>query len=219
MNAQYTRDNPSPRYKELVQLYRQMHEEGEQFLGIPPGQTFPGQSLPPQAGRIKRLIDMTHSRTLLDYGSGKGLQYKMSPVRIPNIGEFKSMQEYFGVESIYCYDPSYMPFSRLPKDFFDGVISTDVLEHCPEPDLSWIIDEIFSYADKFVFTSVCCAPANKRLANGENAHCTIRPPEWWSQLFSKVAASHPDIRWEIVIIEKKNGAFIESSLASDSTQS
>jgi hypothetical protein len=45
---------------------------------------------------------------------------------------WNSMKEYWGVESIRCYDPGYPPFSTLPEGRFDGVICTDVLEHCPE---------------------------------------------------------------------------------------
>jgi hypothetical protein len=66
------------------------------------------------------------------------------------------------------------PFSALPEGRFDGVVCTDVLEHCPEEDLPWIVGELFGYARLFVFANVACYPAAKKLPNGENAHCTIR---------------------------------------------
>jgi hypothetical protein len=213
MDTNYSRDNPSPRYKELLELYRQMHEEGEKFMGIPPEKTFPGQSLPPQAPRIARLIDLTGAHTILDYGSGKGMQYKLSPIQIPGIGIFSSIQDYWAVDSIHCYDPNYGPYSALPTDKFDGVICTDVLEHCPEPDLPWILDEIFGYATKFVFANAACYPAKKRLANGENAHCTIRPPEWWIELIRKIAADYPHLKWKVVIQHVQPQGVVETPLS------
>jgi len=192
----YSRAVPSPRYAELQQLYRTMHEQGEAFLKMPPEMTFPGSSLPPQAGRIKTLIERTGARTLLDYGSGKGLQYRLKEFRDAGGRSWPGIVDYWGVGSVECYDPGYPPFSRLPGDTYDGVISTDVLEHCPEEDLAWILEEIFAFATRFVFTNVACYPASKRLPNGENAHCTVKPPDWWRELLAATAARHPGIVWE-----------------------
>lgn len=193
----HNRQNPSPRYRELTAMYQSMHTEGEKFLGIPPEKTFPGQSLLPQAGRIKEMIMRHGARTLLDYGAGKGMQYRPMQIIAEGIGEWPSIQAFWEVGEVHCYDPAYAPFSKLPDKKFDGVISTDVLEHCPEEDIPWILDEIFSYAIRFVFANVACYPAKKRLPNGENAHCTIREPEWWRQLLSDVSSKHPDIKWEV----------------------
>jgi hypothetical protein len=106
------------------------------------------------------------------------------------------VQEYWGVERIVCFDPAYEPFSRPPQGRFDGVICTDVLEHCPEPDLAWIIAELFGFARQFVFASIACHPALKRLPNGENAHCTVRPPQFWAELFTSAANGCPGVLWE-----------------------
>lgn len=195
----FSRAQPSPRYLDLVAQYRQMHEQGERYLNIPPQDTFPGASLPPQAPRIKRLIEATKASSILDYGSGKGRQYELRDVELPDGTKAESIMDYWGVDFVHCYDPSYAPFSKLPQARFDGVISTDVLEHCPEQDMPWILDEMFSFADRFVFANVVCYPARKRLPNGENAHCTIKPAEWWIELLKGVAANRPGILWEFVI--------------------
>ena len=195
-NAPFTRDHPSPRYRELVSLYRQMHEHGEQFLGAPAAETFPGLSLDAQIARIKALIACTGAQTILDYGCGKGMQYRPRMITDRNGGRWLSVVDYWNINEVACYDPAYEPYSRLPEGKFDGVISTDVLEHCPEQDVPWIIDEIFGYATRFVFANVACYPARKRLPDGENAHCTIKPAEWWEQLFRQSGARHPGIVWE-----------------------
>lgn len=210
-SSAFSRTNPSPRYTELTRLYRQMHEEGEAFLDLPPEETFPGLSLPPQAARIKRLIDSTKAAKILDYGSGKGLQYQARNLAIPGIeGRVPSIKEYWEVAEIRCYDPSYTPYSTLPSGAFDGVVSTDVLEHCPEEDVPWILDEIFSYARKFVFANVACYPARKRLPTGENAHCTIRPREWWESQIKEVTKRHNGVEYEFWIQWKEaEGNIIE----------
>ena len=192
----YTRDHPSPRYQRLLALYREMHREGEVHLGIPPDQTFPGKSLPPQAGHIRRLIAATGAKTLLDYGSGKGGQYLPMPWRDEGGTVYPDIPAWWGVE-VRCYDPAYPKFAALPEGEFDGVISTDVLEHCPEEDLSWIVGELFGYARRFVFANVACFPARKRLPNGQNAHCTIRPLKWWRQLVAPIARARPGVLYEL----------------------
>jgi hypothetical protein len=193
----YGRDNPSARYRRLVELYREMHLRGELIAGIPAEQTFPGKSLIPQAHHVRRLGADTGARSILDYGSGKGAQYRPMPLAENGAQRWQSVQEYWNVERVVCYDPAYVPFSRLPSGRFDGVVCTDVLEHCPEDDLEWIIAELFSFATRFVFASVACHPAVKRLPNGENAHCTVQAPEYWRELFTSAAASRPQLVWEV----------------------
>ena len=71
----FSRENPSPRYAELLGYYKEMHEKGAVDQGLSPEQTFDGRSLPPHAGPIQNIIHVLGSRTILDYGAGKGKQY------------------------------------------------------------------------------------------------------------------------------------------------
>lgn len=193
----YSRQEPSARYRALIEMYRDMHLRGERFHGIPAMQTFDGRSLAKEATRIKQLINQTGALTILDYGSGKGLQYDPKPFAVEGEGKWDSVIDYWEVDEVTCFDPAYPPYSTLPSGRFDGVISTDVLEHCPEEDIDWIVHEIFSYAERFVYLAIACYPAVKRLPNGENAHCTIRPPEWWREmLLQAAAAARPGLIWE-----------------------
>ena len=193
----HSRRNPSQRFLDLVAQYRRMHLEGDTRHGLAPAETFDGRSLPRQASRIRNLIAATGAKTILDYGCGKGSQYRPAPVTENGVPRWNSIQEYWGVDAITCYDPGYTPFSRIPEGQYDGVICTDVLEHCPEQDLGWIIDELFGYATRFVFANVACYPARKTLPNGENAHCTIISVERWKELFESAAAKRPELLWEL----------------------
>jgi len=209
----YTRDHPSARYRVLLELYRRMHLEGETRLGIPPEQTFPGSSLAAHIARIKRLIDATGARTILDYGAGKGTQYRPQKIIVDGRHVADGIAEYWDVDEVRCFDPGYAPHSAPPQERFDGVVCTDVLEHCPEEDLSWILDEIFSYAGSFVYLNVACFPARKHLPNGENAHATVRPPEWWREL----VGAHATTLWELHAAHRLEGQPVEAVFTSAST--
>jgi hypothetical protein len=199
----HSRQNPSPRYLALLEQYRRMHAEGALYvqdgktLHVPPKETFSGESLLRQTGRIKKMIMRTGSKTILDYGAGKGVQYGPLPIRLEGIGEWPDVRSFWKVNEIYCYEPAYEPFNRLPDKKFDGVVCTDVMEHCPEEDVPWIIDELFSYANRFVFANVACYPAGKQLPSGENVHCTIRPLAWWENIWRQTSARYPGIAWEV----------------------
>jgi hypothetical protein len=190
----YSRQNPSQRYQQLLAMYRQMHLLGDTRASA--RETFDGRSLAPQASRIKRLIERSSARRILDYGSGKGVQYDPAPFAVKGEGQWDGVLDYWEVEEVVCFDPAYPPYSHLPEGHFDGVIATDVLEHCPEEDVEWIVAEMFAYATRFVYATIACYPATKRLPNGENAHCTIRPPQWWEARFRQQASAHPEVEWE-----------------------
>ncbi len=192
----YSRQSPSPRYRELLALYSRMHVEGDRQRNTPPEQLYPGDSMPRHARPIKELIDRHGAKSILDYGAGKGMQYKNVRIQVEGGGWFPSIPAYWGVTSVTCYDPAYEPFRRLPLGPFDGVVSTDVLEHCPEDDVEWIVTEMFGYARKFVYANVACYPAIKHLPTGENAHCTIRSTEWWDTLVRGIAAKFPAVRFQ-----------------------
>ena len=195
----FSRENPSPRYREMTELYRRLHREGEKRLGLAPEETYPGISLLPHVKRIKGLIDSTGARTILDYGCGKGMQYEPHKLQVPGAGEWDSVIDYWDIDEVCCYDPCYERYSKLPQGKFDGVISTDVLEHCIEDDIAWIVAEMFSYANYFVFANVACYPAKTTLPNGENAHCTVRPHEWWQSVFATAAVQYPGVTWKLLV--------------------
>ena len=215
MRATYSRAAPSPRYRRLIEQYRYMHEHGETRMGIPPERTFAGQSLPKEAPRIKRLIERTGTQTILDYGSGKGQQYRMLRFVDPQTGvDHPDIRSYWGVKEIRCFDPGYAPLSELPSGTFDGVICTDVLEHCPEEDMPWILDELFAFAGRFVYANVACFPAMKTLPSGGNAHCTVKPVSWWQTEIARAARAKPDLAYEFKLAYLKSGQLKETILSS-----
>ncbi len=205
----YSRKNPSLVYKTLISQYEKLHVEGDPQRGKSPDQIYPGNSLPVHAGAIKEIVDLTGAESLLDYGCGKGLQYKWKDIKLKAGPIIPDLKTFWGIDSITCYDPAVSEFSKLPTGKFDGVISTDVLEHCPESDIAWILDEIFGYANRFVFLNIACHPARAHLPDGQNAHRTTQPPSWWKPVVEAVAADHPHVKYVCVLEQKTRYLFFK----------
>ena len=199
LSSKCSRSNPSPTYLSYVNMYKKLHISGDFEGGMRPEEMYLGISTVPWIVAIKDLVDLTKSNTLLDYGSGKGIQYKTVLLEDENHVLYQSLQAYWNADEICCYDPAYPPHQNLPNRQFDGVISIDVLEHCPQADVRWIIDEIFSLANKFVFANIACYKASKSLPNGKNAHCTIRPSAWWDVVLKSIAQNYSEVKYCVLV--------------------
>jgi len=71
----------------------------------------------------------------------------------------------------------------LPYRPYDAIICTDVLEHVPESDLGWVVDELIERADKMLFLNIACYPALKTFADGSNVHISVFHPNTWIDFF------------------------------------
>lgn len=197
----YSRENPSPRYRELLDLYRAMHAHGNPEQGDRAEDMFAGQSLAAHVAAIAELARGLGARSLLDYGCGKARLYG-APAKAFGGAPGTSLREHWGLERVALYDPAYPEHAELPSGTFDGVISTDVLEHVPEEDVPWVLAEIFGFAERFVYLNVACYPAKKILPNGENAHCTVRPQEWWLERITRASAHRPGLHTTLVFTDQ-----------------
>jgi len=204
----YSRAKPSPRYSELVGFYQQMHAEGTQSSGQPVAakDTFTGMSLLPHVGMIKSLIDRFGARSVLDYGAGKASFYTAPLFPSADGGGKVDIRTYWGVDEIRLYDPGYAPLSKLPLgERFDAVICTDVMEHIPEEDMDWVIDELYGFANKMVYACIATYPAGKTFPNGENVHVTLKNAQWWARKFeSRRAALGVSTDYFIVVFTCNN---------------
>lgn len=188
--TKFSRNNPSERYDELVKKYEKIHAKG---LGY-----FNGKSLLKYVSPIHQKILAHECKTLLDYGSGKGLLYTdecSNVIPLKNGGKIlkRPLQELWNLTKHQCYDPAFKKHSKKPDGKFDAVISIDVLEHVNEDDLEWILNEIFSYSKKMVFLNVACFKAAKHFEDGENVHISVFNPEWWFILVSDIMKNHSGI--------------------------
>lgn len=103
-------------------------------------------------------------KSILDFGCGKSALCEALAAEV-------------GAKPIK-YDPAIPEISQKPAEQADMLINNDVLEHLPEADLDAVLAELRGYSNKALFT-ISTVLADVNLANGENAHCTVHPPEWW----------------------------------------
>ena len=163
------------KYNYYIDQYKEAHKDSTRFPGI---------SIRYYVKDIAQLIDQTDTKTLLDFGCGKGEQYKNVELmskwgKLPN--------EVWGIMP-KLYDPAVETHNVFPDEKFDGVISTDVMEHVPEDAVDVVLEQIFSKADKFVFLAIATylgKPTSYKLPNGESPHITVKPDAWWIEQISK----------------------------------
>ncbi|WP_341703683.1 hypothetical protein [Ferrovibrio sp.] len=196
----YTRENPSPRFQQLLGFYRQLHDGGDPEMAIPPEEMFDGHAIMAHAGFLRDLIEGFRCRSVLDYGAGKAMAYTSAVFKRPDGSKARGLKEYWGVDEVVLYDPGYEPYATLPARRFHAVISTDVMEHIPEEDVDWVIDELFGFAERMVYACISTYPAQKHFPDGSNVHVTLRDSAWWLQRFrARKAALGSDAEFILVV--------------------
>lgn len=198
----FSRDNPSPRFRELIGFYAQLHDGGDATIDIPPQEMFDGRSLGIHVGTIRALLKRSRAKTLLDYGAGKAKHYEKTEFALPDGRKVTGLRDLWQLHRITLYDPGYAPHATYPTGTFDAVICTDVLEHIPEQDLDWVIGDLFGFARNLVYAGVANYPAGKMLPDGSNAHVTLKPAEWWIEKFAACHAASGSAAEYAVIVER-----------------
>lgn len=141
---------------------------------------------------IKDLAKQTSSKTILDYGCGKGVM----------------ASHLAGVTS---YDPCVPEFSKRPESTFDLVACCDVLEHVEPEYLDNVLDDIKQFADKAVFLVISTRLAAKTLPDGRNAHLIVEGLDWWKArlaqnfTFWQLTTTNTGIS-EITVLGTKHGS-------------
>ncbi len=196
----FTSGHPSRRFSQMIEQNRLLHAAGDVSLGMSADDTFDGHTLRKHEAAISALIEQTQAKTLLDFGAGKGTGYTRLESEATD-SRIRTHPTWPGVR-VTCYDPAYAPFAAPYEGKFDGVISTDVIEHIADEDVDWVLDEMFRAARRFVYVVAACYPARKSLPNGENAHVTLQAPSWWKLQMEMAARRNPGIRWTLCTVEK-----------------
>tara|TARA_B110000093_G_scaffold177873_1_gene215541 strand:+ start:483 stop:1166 length:684 start_codon:yes stop_codon:yes gene_type:complete len=125
--------------------------------------------------------------TVLDYGGG-GSDWNV-PNFEPTNGE--SAKNFFEIKKVTTFEPAR---NLMAKKKSDCVVCMDVLEHVFLADVANIVDELFSLTNKLLVVNVACYKAAALLPNGENAHITVRNPDWWKGVFDTISVHFPLIK-------------------------
>ncbi|MCV6598921.1 MAG: class I SAM-dependent methyltransferase [Alphaproteobacteria bacterium] len=147
--------------EKYINQYEELHNSKEDF----------GTSSLSFIEEICFIINIYKPKTILDYGCGKGVLAD-------------KLQEIYKNKKIYKYDPAIKEYSKIPVNKVDMVINTDVLEHIPEQDIPNILEHISSIC-RFAYFNLHHAKAQNILPNGENAHCTVKDPDWYDNIIGK----------------------------------
>lgn len=144
-----------------IEQYKELHKADADY----------GASAYKYIDEISAFIDNLKPESILDYGCGKSSVDNLLMAKYPHI-------------KIYQYDPAIEEYNTLPISKADMVICQDVLEHVPEAILPEVIKDIRSISEHAYFY-ISHSLSGDILPNGEDAHCTIKEPEWFCSLIKK----------------------------------
>lgn len=143
-----------------VDLYNQYYENNNLYE----------RNLKPMYKTINSIINF-NCKSFLDYGCGKG-----------------NLSDFFKINNnckVYKYDPAIQEYKYIDKNLrVDLIANCDVMEHIPEDEIDIILKQLSKISDN-VFFNIYLKEAKTFLPNGENAHCTIKPPHWWEKRIKK----------------------------------
>lgn len=125
-----------------------------------------GRSGDRYASVVLTLAARLETRSVLDYGAGKGSLAKALPFPI---------QE---------YDPAIPEKSARPQPA-DLVVCTDVLEHVEPERLPVVLTDLRRVTRQLLFCVVPMGPAQKSLPDGRNAHLIQQHAAWWCTSIGK----------------------------------
>ena len=179
----------SKEYKDILEVYKKLHLNGTELDSAE--NTFDGKSLKFFFQPIKQVIDLTKSKSVVDFGCGKA-KYYFEEIFI-NKNSYSNITNFWNIDDVILYDPGVKDFSEYPTRKADGVICIDVVEHIPESDAITFIEELFKLANKFVFIVIACYPAKKFLPDGRNVHLCLKSSNEWRKIIKDIKPKFSNI--------------------------
>lgn len=175
----------SSKGRELLEQYKLMATDGyDRTNGARVENAYNSFELKKASAHVGKIFRDLDIKSILDYGCGG------SNWHAPGFHEDLSAFDFFNLDEAFHYEPARDIDER---QIVDCVISFDVLEHIFISDVKPILTEMFSLARKLVVVNVACYEAAALLPTGENAHVTVRLPNWWKGAVDMVASDFPDI--------------------------
>jgi hypothetical protein len=166
---------PSENYHRALKATQALHANSTK--------RFTGRFLVRYLDDVRGLVKEHRARTLCDYGAGKGVVWKETPLAAE-----------LGLTGVFLYDPGVPEYSREPTGKFDMVICTQALGSIPVSDLPWVIDRLYSLASKVVYVGEKLGPVRKQI-HRDMADAGLMPHGWsrerWVMALRRPNASVP----------------------------
>ena len=143
----------SPEYKAQLAAYTKRGHWGGAVVGKVP--------------EIHMLMQLTDSKSILDYGSGKSDYLNQMNSYRPDLPY--TIHEYEPAREEKAGDP---PVS-------DFTICFDVLEHVEPAKVDITLTHIASKTRNFAYITICLVPAHSSFPDGTNLHLSVHPADWW----------------------------------------
>lgn len=138
------------------------------------------------ADYVRSLAARVGASSVLDYGCGK-----------------QSLRDALPDMIVHGYDPAIEGCEKRVE--CDIVVCTDVLEHVEMECMQAVVTDVIAYARKAVLLSIACRESGKILADGRQAHITVRSPDWWTGYLSPLGAferiESPDNEYNAVLLK------------------
>lgn len=143
--------------EEYRKLNQKLHEDHSEY----------GNALKQNRGKsiadvVLQYVAHFKTRDVLDYGCGKGWLAQHLPFPIKE------------------YDPALPGKDALPEPA-DLVFCLDVLEHIEPEYLQAVLKDLKRCVKRYGSFIIHTGPAEKKLADGRNAHLIQQPAQWWSE--------------------------------------
>ncbi len=181
------KNNLSKKGNELLKIYSEFVKSGYKTVDNKKvTSTYNDFELVAYKDILKENFKRYKIKSILDYGSGGSDWNRKNFDESTN----QSAMEYFNLENVKKYEPARFLDERSKNDC---VICFDVLEHIFLGDLKKVLIDIFKCSTKLVILQIACYNAKALLPNGENAHITIRHPQWWKGYVDSISSDFPDI--------------------------
>ena len=143
------------KYRDM-HLYEKIHKKDSRY----------GNTGGSYVKNILNHVNKYSPKSILDFGCGKGKLKTGLAKHEVDIDE---------------YDPAIPNKKKIPKEQYDLIITTDVLEHIYEDEIPTICKEFISLQPETMFHAICTRKAHKKLPDGTNAHKTVRDIQWWAK--------------------------------------
>ncbi len=154
----------------------------------------------PHIGPVRHLCKTMGAKTVLDYGGARQGLYGAEGIVFPDGSKARSMRAHWELDGDISFHDPRRETEQQPSDGqVDAVLCIGLLERMPVEDIVWLIEGLFTRANRFVYAVVAGRPAGETATGEGNSDASLRSKTWWELLFRTVGAGHPDVRFFVIV--------------------